>query len=230
MRCRYLSRSDNRGGLDVMSVQVALQVEVGQLVSISDGQELLQCSVRLDVVLVLQALFLDVVVDGLGDFTAAHQSAVGLAQELAEFISDLGGALEDAQSARLCIRALLDLAATLALASILDFTVDTLLELLDLREHGGDSLLQSVQVASDSLDILIQGGDGASGGGNRGSLDRGGGNNYRGSCSSGNGLLAAGLLFSGGSGNSGNRGSNGGCDFNDGVFLCDLLGSSLGRG
>ena len=124
-----------------MSVQVALQVEVGELVSISDGQELLQCSVRLDVVLVLQTLFLDVVVDGLGDFTAAHQSAVGLAQELAEFISDLGGALEDAGSARLCISTLFDLAATLALASILDLTVNTLLELLDLREHGGDSLL-----------------------------------------------------------------------------------------
>ena len=205
-----------------MAVQVALEVEVGQRLAVADGQQLLQGGVGLDVVLVLQALLLHVVVHGLGHLRAAHQGAVGLAQELAQLISHLGGALEDAGGTRLGVRALLNLHAALALASILQLAVDTLLQLLHLVEHGRHSLLQGVQVASHGLDVLIQSGGGHHGGGHSGHLHGGRGNDSGGSLGLG-GLGGLDCLH--------HRGSNSHGGGNS-LLLGDLLGcgGSLGGG
>ncbi len=222
--------SSNLFGLDVVAVEVALEVEVGEGFTFTDGEELLERGIRLDVVLVLEALFLDVVIHGLGDFRAAHEGAVGLAEELAEFIRDLGGALEDGRSARLGIRTFF-LGTTLALASVADFTVDTLFELLDLREHSGDRFTERGEVASDSLDVFIKSRGGASRGGGCSGFDRGRGDDNRGGdcrgSGSGCGLLADRLLCRGGFGNRGRGG-----DFNGGgsFLLGDLLGGGLGGG
>ena len=202
-----------------MAVQVALEVEVGQGLTVADGQQLLQGGVGLDVVLVLQALLLHVVVHGLGHLRAAHQGAIGLAQELAQLVSHLGGALEDAGGTRLGVRALLHLHAALALASILELAVHTLLQLLHLVQHGRHSLLQGVQVASHGLDVLIQGGGGHHGGSHGGDLHGGGAHNSDGS-------LGLGGLLGGHLNNRGSSGDRGG----DSLLLGDLLGCGGGLG
>jgi len=207
-----------------VTVQVALEVEVGQELAVTNGQQLLQGCVGLDVVLVLQVVLLHVVVHALGHLRAAHQGAVGLAQELAQLVSHLGGALEDAQGARLGVRALLHLGAALALAGILDLAVHALLQLLHLVQHCGHGLLQGVQVASHGLQVLIQSGGGHHGGSHGGHL-HGGRGHHGGSSSSG--LLGLGLggLCHGGSH------SHGGCGGSS-LLLGDLLGcsGSLGGG
>ena len=132
--------------LDVVLVEVALEVEVGEALSVSNAEELLERRIRLDVVLVLEALLLDVGCDGLGDIGAAHLAALGLAEEDAEVITELGRDLEDAEAGRLSNTVLIELrrGAALALAGILDLTGHTLLELLELGVKGGDGLAEAV--------------------------------------------------------------------------------------
>ncbi len=129
-----------------MLVEVALEVEVGEALSVGNAEELLERSIRLDVVLVLEALLLDVGRHRLGDIGAAHLAALGLAKEDAEVIAELRGDLEDAEAGRLRNAILIELRgrATLALASILDLTGHTLLELLELGVKGGDGLAEAV--------------------------------------------------------------------------------------
>ena len=132
--------------LDVVLVEVALEVEVREALRVSNAKELLERGIRLDVVLVLEALLLDVGGDRLGDIGAAHLAALRLAEEDAEVIAELGGNLEDAEAGRLRNTVLIELrgGATLALAGILDLTGYTLLELLELGVQGGDGLTEAV--------------------------------------------------------------------------------------
>ena len=143
--------------LHVVAVQVALQVEVRQRLAVANGQQLLESGIRLDVVLVLQVLLLHVLVHLLRHLRAAQQSALGLAQEHAQLISNLGGALEDAGSTGLHGTILIQHGRPpLALASILNLAVHALLQLLHLAQHGRHRLTQSVQVARNRLQVLIQ--------------------------------------------------------------------------
>ena len=119
-----------------MAVEVAREVEIRERLTLADEEKLLERGIRLDVVLVLEVVLLDVVVDRLRDLRAREERVLGLAEEREELLRDLRGALEDAERTRLGIRALLNLRAALALARILDLAVDTLVELLHLREHG----------------------------------------------------------------------------------------------
>jgi len=57
-----------------VAVEVALEVEVGQRLINTDGKKSTERTIRLDVVLVLEAVSLDILVDGLGDLRAAHES------------------------------------------------------------------------------------------------------------------------------------------------------------
>ena len=127
-------RGLNLGYLDVVLVEVALEVEVRQALRVRNAEQLLERGIRLDVVLVLEALLLDVRRDRLRDVGAAHLAALGLAEEDAEVIAELGGDLEDAEAGRLGRAVLIELGrgAALALASILDLAGNTLLELLEL--------------------------------------------------------------------------------------------------
>ena len=84
-----------------MLVGVALEVEVGQALRVRNAQQLLERGIRLDVVLVLEALLLDVRRDRLRDVGAAHLAALRLAEEDAEVIAQLRGDLEDAEAGRL---------------------------------------------------------------------------------------------------------------------------------
>jgi len=220
----YARLGAGRHRLHVVAVQVALEVEVRQRLALANGQQRLQGRIRLDVVLVLQVLLLHVVVHTLGHLRAAHQGTVGLAQELAELIRHLGGALKDAQRAGR--RTLGGGCAALALARILQLAVDTLLQLLHLTQHRRHRLAQGVQVASHGLQVLIQSGGGASGGGLSSRHHGGGRHHHRRSRRSGSlrglhGLRGLGRLH--------NRGRHGG-GRRSGRLLRNLGSSGLRRG
>ena len=108
-----------------MLVEILLEVEVGELVSLRHLEELAERAVRLDVVLDLEVVALHIVVELLGDVGAGDEGASGLTEEAAELISDLGGNLKDGRTTLDALLTLLRNTA-LALASILNLTVDTL--------------------------------------------------------------------------------------------------------
>ena len=139
-----------------MLVEVALEVEVRQALRVRNAQELLERSIRLDVVLVLEALLLDVGRHRLRDIGAAHLAALRLAKEDAEVITQLRGDLEDAEAGRLRRAVLIKLRrrAALALAGILDLTGHTLLKLLELRVQRGDGLAEAVQGTDHATDLI----------------------------------------------------------------------------
>ena len=171
-----LGRSHRR--LDVVVVEVLLEVEVRERRAILNREELLERRIRLDVVLVLEVLLLHVVVDLAGHVGAGDQSALGLAEEDAELISDLGGDLEDGRTAGLGTLLALSLDAAAALAGILDLAVDALLKLLDLSDHGGDNLTETSEATENDLEIVIEAcgrrlGSDLSGSRNRGGDGRG---------------------------------------------------------
>jgi hypothetical protein len=137
-------------------VEVALQVKVRELLALRDAEELLERGIRLDVVLVLEVLLLDVVVDRLRDLRAAHEGALALAEEVAELLRDLRGALEDGRGALDLNAVLVRLDAALTLARILDLAVDTLLEALDQGDNRRRRLAERRELGGDSLHVLIQ--------------------------------------------------------------------------
>jgi len=138
-------------------VEVALEVEVRELVALRDGKELLERRIRRDGVLVLEVILLYVVVDTLRYLRARDKRALGKAEERAELIRDLYGALEDGERAGLVtLGAILDLRTALALAGILDLTVHTLVKALDVGKKGDNRLTNRVKVVRDGLEVLIE--------------------------------------------------------------------------
>ena len=180
-----------------MAVEVALEVEVREKVALRDGEELLERSIRLDVVLVLEVVLLHVVVDTLRHLGTAHERTLGLDEEGAELIGHLDGALEDGGRTGLCIRALLRLNTALALAGVLDLAVDTAIEALDLAEERRGHLAERREARRENLEVLVErrGGAGCDGTcrllNRRGRDDDGCGSN--GSCRRSLGLLGLGL-------------------------------------
>jgi len=87
-------RSRNRR-LEVVAVEVALEVEVGERLTVLHTEETLELGIRRDVVLVLEVVLLDIGRDGLGDIGAALLGALGHTEETAEVIGERGRELED---------------------------------------------------------------------------------------------------------------------------------------
>ena len=220
-----------------MTVEVTLEVEVGELVRLRHLEELAEGGIRRDVVLVLEVLLLHVVVDLLRDVGAADQRARGVTEELVQLIRDLRGDLEDARATRLGTLLTLGTDATLAATGILDLAVDTLVQTLDLRDHGADRLAERRERGQNTLEVLIQrrGRGSRLRGRRRGSRARGSrnrghrGNRGRHNSRLGRRRLAARLDLLGGRRNyRGRRGNNyRGSDNNN---LLNLLLNLLGRG
>jgi len=195
-----------------VTVEVALEVEVGQRLINTNGEERTERAIGLDVVLVLQLVGLDVLVNGLGDLRAAHQSASGAGEEGEELSGDLSRALEDGRGTLDLDTVLIEAHTAAALASILHLTVDTLLELLDLAKESGSSLTKSAEVSGDGTEVIIErcnrGRRGSGGGldGGRGHNDGCSNRGCSGGCSSGGLGGAAGLGCNGNC-----RGGNSGC-------------------
>ena len=217
-----------------MGVEVALEVEVREVVRIREAEELLERGIRLDVVLVLEVLLLHVVVDLAGHVGAGDQSALGLAEEDAELISDLGGDLEDGRTAGLGTLLALSLDAAAALAGILDLAVDALLELLDLSDHGGDNLTETSEATENDLEVVIEArgrrlSSDLSGSRNRGGNDRGSHDRRSGRGSRGDDLLGLLLSDRGSRCNRGRGGGNYRRHSGRNFLLRNTLGSGRGR-
>ena len=161
-----------------MAVEVALQVEVGQVLVSGHRQQRAQRSIGVDGVLVLQVVSLDVLVDRLGDLRARHQGRRGLAEESQQFRRYLSRALENRGGALDLHAILIELDAAAALAGILHLAMHTLLQLLVLGEQHRDGLTQCGEVGGHRLEVIIKGGGRGSDGSH--GLHGGRGHNYRG--------------------------------------------------
>ena len=127
----YLACLGGGSGLHVVAVEEALEVEVRQLLALRKLEELLQRGVGLDGVLVLQLVLVHVHIHRLRHLGAAHQGATGLAEEGAQLIRHLHGALEDGRRTGLgALGTLLRLDPAAALAGLLQVAVHTLLQAL----------------------------------------------------------------------------------------------------
>ena len=172
--------------LEVVVLQVALEVEDRQLIRLLQAEELAERGVRIDVLLVHQALGLRVVAHLLGHRRAGEQGALRDAEELAERIGHGRGARED----RLLLgdsRAVLvgrrRLAATAALGGLLHLLRQLLLELLHRRAELADELPGILNLLGErrelgdnvnlvGLDARNRGGNGYGSRRNRGGNDR----------------------------------------------------------
>lgn len=218
-----------------MLVEVALEVEVREALRVRNAEELLERGIRLDVVLVLEALLLDVGRHRLGDIGAAHLAALGLAEEDAEVIAELGGDLEDAEAGGLGRAVLVELGrgAALALAGILDLAGNTLLELLELGVERGDGLAEAIQGTDHTTDLIADRLDRLLGGNLRNGRCSGGRRNNRRRNDSnrlglGNGLLDGLLGLNGNRGRNCNRGGHNSDRNLNSLLLSNTLGRNLG--
>ena len=214
-----------------MGVQVALEVEVGQNLTILHAQKGRQLGIRLDRVLLLQVLLLHVGRDGLRDVGARLEGATGATKEGAERIGKRCGELEDRRLAGhngLTLHRLLHAAATLV--SLLLKATHALLDTLELSNKGADRLTDRVGLGEHGLHIILNRGKSLSSslhgrGSHRARSNRGG---YNGGCdsrSSSRGSSLLGLLLGNGCGDHNGR-NNYGCRNLRGS---SLLGNSLLR-
>jgi len=190
-------RRDNRDRrLDVVVLEVALEVEDRDLLSLRRLEELAERGVRVDVLLVVELVALDVVHDATGDVRAAHLRALRLAEEDAELVRDLLGLGEDRRLLGEGVARLIELRRLRAAAAtrLLDLAGETLLELLHVGEHCREHRAEAVHLLHEAVELgnhvyILLHGDSCSGGrgdvrhnGGRGrGCDRGGG------CRGGNG-------------------------------------------
>ena len=225
--------------LDIVLVEILLEVEVGELISGGNAEELHERSIGLDVVLVAETLLLDIGTNELSDFRARGSGVLALAEEETEFIGDRLGDLErnDGRSAIGVF-----LTGNLALLlGFLDFLGHTLFEALEVGKDTLESGDLGFNSGLESLDFFIPGdfGNGGFFGDRLGSDDRGDNLGFglldfslldfldRGSGDLGVGLGSSGLLVSGGlgrsSGGSGGLGHfTGGGGIHLGVFYASL--------
>jgi hypothetical protein len=198
----------NLGGLDVVGLEEALEIEDLQLrVLLGNLEELAEVGIGVDDLLVHEALGLGVGADGGGHLAAAHESTLGLTEEDAELLANLDGLLEDALTLGLAIIG--NLGALALLTGLLELTGNTLLQLLHVGEDGGEGLAEGAHLGDEGVelghdvDLLGNLGNGGSGDGGRGSNrggSNGGGDGGRGSSNRGSdgGRGSNGLLLGGG--------------------------------
>jgi hypothetical protein len=198
-----------------------LEVEVSELITLLEVEELAKSSISIDGVLVLQTLLLHVVSHELGDIGTRLLGTRRTTHESAELRTDVHRDLEDGRTSRLALLALGNSLATTTLVSNLLELGGLLLELLGLSDELRESLAHRKETGSHRLNLGLEtnllsnrGGNSRSSGGNRG---RSG--NSRGSLSLsslGLGSLHRLCLGDRSRGSSGNRG------------LIGLLGYTLG--
>jgi len=126
---KYLRSRCNRGDLGVVGLEVALEVQDLELISLLEGKELAEGSIGLDNLLLHELVVLGVGADTGGDLRAAEEGTLGKAEESTESIRDRSGAGEDSLLLG-AVRRLCGLATTTALLGLLELAWDLLLELL----------------------------------------------------------------------------------------------------
>jgi hypothetical protein len=138
-----------------VAVQVALEVEVRQRLTILHTQQTLQLGIRRDVVLVLQVVVLDVLGDRTRHIGAALLAAGGHTQEAAQLRAQRSGRLEDGRLAGSTIGGLRALTTALALVGLLLEAGNALLQALQLSNQGTDRLADSASLGQHRLHVIL---------------------------------------------------------------------------
>ncbi len=206
-----------------MHLEVALEVEDRHLLGLRGAEQLTKRGIRVDVLLVVELLLLDVGHDAARHIGAAHLRALGLAKEDAKVVRDLLGLGEDRLLlgkgvARLIQRRRPSAAAA---AGLLELAGKALLSLLHVGKHGRERGAEVIDLRDvrgklgDKVHLLLR-----SGGGNGGRRHRGG--NRRGRSGGAGGLRATGR------GHRGRRGGYGNGNNRGGGLLGDIRGLLVG--
>jgi len=176
----YLS-GGNGSLLDEVVLHVPLEVEVGELIATSEGKELGEARIGVDlasILLVLETLLADVGVNLLADLGPSHLGANSLAKELGELVGNPGG-LDEARG--LPVSSGPPLLGVLL--GTLELAAENLLEGLVIGLHRGEETSHLLELGAELLNLegdgRLLGDDGSlvhgRSGGNRRSGDRRGG-------------------------------------------------------
>ena len=160
-----------------MVLEVALKVEDSHLLGLRHLEELAKSSVRVDVLLVVEAVLLHVVHHATSHVRAADLGALGLAKEHAEVIRNLLGLREDrgllGKGVARLIKGRGPSAA--AAARTLELTAQALLHLLHVAEHHAELVTEVVDLRNLGVELSNKGlRAGLLDGGGRGSHNGGG--------------------------------------------------------
>jgi len=189
-------------------LHVALEIEIGELISGSEREELGEARVGVDlasVLLVLESLLADVRVDLLGDLSAGHLGSNGLSEELGELVTDARGLDESRRSP---VSRRLPLLGVLLRA--LELAREDLLKGLVISLHGSEERRHLLELGAELLDLNGRGGLGSSLGGGLNDDGRRGRNSHRRGSGSSSLLGRARLGGSGGLNRGGGNGGSGG--------------------
>ena len=194
-----------------MALEVRLEVEDIDLLGLRDAEELTESGIRVDVLLVVEALGLDVVHDATRDIRTRHERTLGLAEEDTELVRDLRGLRENRGllGELLAVGIELGYPRAAAAAGTLELAAEALLHLLALSKKIAERVANLVELRdvgielSDKVDLNL----GLSSGRRRyrGGDYGGGGGRYRGSR-----LAATGTRSSDNRGSGDNRRGGGG--------------------
>ncbi len=163
----------HRHSLDVVVLEVALEVEDSHLLSLRHLEELAKSRIRVDVLLVVEAVLLHVVHHATRDIGAADLRALGLAKEDAKVVRNLLGLREDRGLLGKGVARLVKGRgpSTAAAAGTLELTGKTLLHLLHVAENHAELVAEVVDLRDLSVELRNKG--------LRAGLLRGGGNRGR---------------------------------------------------
>jgi hypothetical protein len=221
-----------------VDVEVLLEVEVSELITFLDTEQVAELDVRVDIMLILEVVVLDIRSDELGDVGAAFLRTGRAAEERAESRGDVDRLLEDAYTSRFAIFTFSGALTTTTLVGHLLNLRGFLFEALGFRDELRNSFTNSEETSSDSLGFMFEAdffrssGGFSRGGYNRSSYDRGNRGRRRSGRGSGLGGYFLSSLGSGGDRSGNNRGGNRGRGSGDFIGLLgdDFLGSGFGRG
>ena len=155
-------RGDRDRRLDVVTLQVALEVQDRHLLRLRALEELAEGGIRVDVLLVVELVRLDVVHDATSDIRAAHLSALRLAEEDTELVRDLLRLGEDRLLLGERVARLIQLRDLRAAAAtrLLDLARQALLQLLHISQNHAERVAEVVDLRhlsvelSDEVDLL----------------------------------------------------------------------------
>ena len=148
----FMCLSRGNGSLHEVVLHVALEVEVGKLISGADVQQLAKLAVGLNdatILAILKIVLADVCVNLLAHLRASHLRTSGLAEETGKLITDARG-LDEARG--LTVARLLLLLAR-ALLGGLELAGDRLLEGLELSLDRGEQAKKLLELGTELEDL-----------------------------------------------------------------------------
>ena len=149
----------HRHRLDVVVLEVALEVEDSHLLSLRHLEELAKSRIRVDVLLVVEAVLLHVVHHATRHIGAADLGALGLAEEHAEVVRNLLGLREDrgllGKGVARLVKGRGPSAA--AAARTLELTAQALLHLLHVAENHAELVAKVVDLRDLGVELRNKG-------------------------------------------------------------------------